>query len=59
MPGNHDVYAWWRPFHRVFRPLSRYRRHITDDLTPTFRQDGLAVLGINSAHGRTIKGGAY
>ena len=57
VPGNHDVYAWWSPFHRVFRPLSRYRRHITDDLTPTFEHDGLAVLGINSAFGRTIAGG--
>ena len=57
VPGNHDVYAWWYPVRRLFRPLGRYRRHISDDMTPTFERDGLAVLGINSAHGRTIKGG--
>ena len=57
VPGNHDVYAWWRPFRRVGWPLRRYRRHITPDLTPTFTEDGLAALGINSAFGRTVKGG--
>lgn len=57
VPGNHDVYAWWSPFKRLFRPLRRYRREITDNLTPAFERDGLAVLGINSAHGRTRKGG--
>ena len=57
VPGNHDVYAWWNPFSRVARPLRRYRRYITADLTPTFTADGLAALGINSAFGRTVKGG--
>lgn len=61
VPGNHDVYQWWNPIKRVFRPLRRYRREITDDLTPSFEQGngarGLAVLGINSAYGRTRKGG--
>ena len=63
VPGNHDVYAWWSPFKRVFRPLRRYRELITNNLTPTFEQAGaleqagLAVLGVNSAHGRTRKGG--
>jgi 3',5'-cyclic AMP phosphodiesterase CpdA len=57
VPGNHDVYAWWYPVSRWYRPLSRYRRLISADLAPTFQMDGLAVLGINSAHGRTVKGG--
>lgn len=59
VPGNHDVYAWWSPFRRLFKPLRRYMRLITDDLTPTFvaPAGGLAVLGVNSAHGRTRKGG--
>lgn len=57
VPGNHDVYAWWYPVSRWFRPLRRYKRHISADLSPTFERDGLAVLGINSAHGRTVKGG--
>ncbi len=58
VPGNHDVPAWWHdPFERVFRSARRFRRFITDDLTPTFTADSLAVFGLNSAHGMTIKGG--
>ncbi len=58
VPGNHDVHAWWhRPLLRLFRPLRRYRRYVTDDLSPTFEREALAVLGVNSAHGWTIKGG--
>lgn len=57
VPGNHDVYPWWRPFERWFAPTRRWRRYMGDDLTPTFEVPGLAVLGINSAHGRTIKNG--
>ncbi|MEM8601602.1 MAG: metallophosphoesterase [Bacteroidota bacterium] len=63
VPGNHDVPAWWHnPVSRVFRPVRKYQRYITDDLAPTFettkpRLPPLAVLGINSAHGATIKGG--
>ena len=57
VPGNHDVYAWWYPLARLFNPLSRYCRYITDDLLPTYEGDGMAVLGVSSATGRTIKGG--
>lgn len=57
VPGNHDVYPWWRPLRRLTTPLLRYREHVASDLTPTFSQGGVAVLVINSAHGRTIKGG--
>ncbi|HYE97076.1 MAG TPA: metallophosphoesterase [Rubricoccaceae bacterium] len=58
VPGNHDVRAWWyNPFERVFRSADRFRRFICDDLTPTFTAEGLAVFGLNSAHGLTIKGG--
>lgn len=57
VPGNHDVYPWWSPFKRIFTPLARFEKHVSDEATPTFEADGLAVLGINSAHGRTVKGG--
>lgn len=57
VPGNHDVYPWWRPFHRILKPLGRFRRHISDEVSPSFQRPGLAVLGVNSAHGRTVKGG--
>jgi 3',5'-cyclic AMP phosphodiesterase CpdA len=57
VPGNHDVYPWWHPIKRLCRPLARYRTHITPELTPRFEQNGVAVLGLNTAHGRTVKGG--
>jgi len=58
VPGNHDVRAWWHnPFERVFRSASRFREFIGDETTPHFVRDGLAVFGLNSAHGLTIKGG--
>ena len=57
VPGNHDVYPWWHPLSRLVRPLARYRRYISDNLRPSFVSDEVAVLGLNTAHGATIKGG--
>jgi 3',5'-cyclic AMP phosphodiesterase CpdA len=57
VPGNHDVLAWWRPFSRLVRPLARYHRYISADYASAFENDAVAVFGINSAHGGTIKGG--
>jgi 3',5'-cyclic AMP phosphodiesterase CpdA len=58
VPGNHDVRAWWHnPVERVFYSASRFHRFIHEDETPTFARPGLAVFGLNSAHGLTIKGG--
>jgi len=57
VPGNHDVYPWWRPVRRLLTPLRRYESMVSANLTPDHITDNIAVLGINSAHGRTIKGG--
>ncbi len=57
VPGNHDVYPWWRPLSRLVRPLDRFRRYIRDDLHPSFEAAGVAVMGLNSAIGHTVKGG--
>jgi 3',5'-cyclic AMP phosphodiesterase CpdA len=57
VPGNHDVYPWWRPYRRLATPLRRYSRYVTDDLAPTFEADGVRVLGLSTAYGATIKGG--
>jgi len=55
--GNHDVYPWWRPLRRLWTPLARYKRYITDDLTPSIETETAAVLGLTSAYGASIKGG--
>ncbi len=56
VPGNHDV-PMYNVIERLTDPLGRYREHITDDLSPTYTDDTLAVAGIATAHGRTIKDG--
>jgi len=57
VPGNHDVYPWWRPYRRLATPLRRYKQYVTDDLAPTFAARGVRVLGLSTAYGATIKGG--
>ena len=56
VPVNHDV-----PLHNVFsrflQPLAKYRRYVTDDLTPFYADEEIAVLGVNTARSLTIKGG--
>ena len=40
VPGNHDVPAY-NLLARFLTPLAKYKRYISDDLTPTFGQIGL------------------
>ena len=42
---------------RFGRPLSRYKRYISNDLCPWYEDEHLAVLGINTARSLTIKDG--
>lgn len=55
IPGNHDV-----PLHNLFarfaRPFTRYRQIISDDLEPTYKDDEIAVVSINTAHAMTVRG---
>jgi 3',5'-cyclic AMP phosphodiesterase CpdA len=48
VPGNHDV-PLYNVAARLFAPLSSYRRHIARDLEPTFVDDEIAVVGLNTA----------
>lgn len=56
VPGNHDVpmYRFWE---RLFSPFGAYRRHFSEELEPSYTDDELFVIGINTAHNLTIKGG--
>jgi 3',5'-cyclic AMP phosphodiesterase CpdA len=56
VPGNHDV-PLYNVFKRFFEPLENYKRYITDDLTPFYSDEEIAVLGINTARSLTIKYG--
>jgi 3',5'-cyclic AMP phosphodiesterase CpdA len=56
VPGNHDVplYRFWE---RTLRPFAAYQEHFAADLEPVWRDDELFVVGINTAHGWTLKEG--
>ncbi len=56
VPGNHDVpmYRFWE---RIFSPFGAYRRNFSPELEPVYRDDGLLVVGVNTAFNWTIKEG--
>ncbi|HYP25236.1 MAG TPA: metallophosphoesterase family protein [Blastocatellia bacterium] len=56
VPGNHDV-PLWNVADRFLRPFDKYRYWITPDLNPIYVDEGLAVMGLNTARSFTIKGG--
>ena len=56
VPGNHDV-PLFNPVLRLSRPLDRFKRYITKDLAPTFIDDEIAVLGVNTTRRLVKKGG--
>lgn len=56
VPGNHDV-PLYRVWERFASPLGKYRKLITEDLSPSFVDAEIAVLGINTARSLTFKNG--
>jgi 3',5'-cyclic AMP phosphodiesterase CpdA len=48
IPGNHDI-PLDNVFARFFRPLTNYRKYISDDLWPTYQDEEIAILGMNTA----------
>ena len=52
VPGNHDV-PLYNVFTRFFAPLSRYRRAITSELSPVYRDEEMIVAGVNTARSLT------
>jgi len=56
VPGNHDV-PLYNVFKRFLTPLSNYKGVVTDDLSPDFFDDEMAVVGVNTARSLVFKGG--
>jgi 3',5'-cyclic AMP phosphodiesterase CpdA len=48
VPGNHDIplFAFWR---RIFSPFGRFRHFVSDNLWPTWHNDEVFVVGMNTA----------
>jgi 3',5'-cyclic AMP phosphodiesterase CpdA len=56
VPGNHDI-SLYNVFRRFLAPLDRYKRYITEDLSPCYIDEEIAVLGVNTARSLTFKDG--
>ena len=56
VPGNHDV-PMYRVWERALAPFGAYRKHFATELEPTFEDDELVVIGVNSAFNWTVKDG--
>jgi 3',5'-cyclic AMP phosphodiesterase CpdA len=56
VPGNHDV-PLYNVLARFGDPLGGFRRHITADAYPCFRDSEVAVVGANTTRSFTIKDG--
>ncbi|MEW6704838.1 MAG: metallophosphoesterase [Pseudomonadota bacterium] len=56
VPGNHDV-PLYNVLARFGWPLAGFKRHITADLSPLYRDEQLVVLGLNSARSLVVKNG--
>lgn len=56
VPGNHDI-PLYDFTSRWLRPLVKFRRFICADLQPSFMDDEIAVVGINTARSLTWKNG--
>src|ERR1700682_50919 len=57
VPGNHDV-AWWKAplgFGDKSRVYENYRRFIDRGLEPVLQVPGATFVGINTAHGVTLR----
>ncbi|MCI0753968.1 metallophosphoesterase family protein [Teichococcus vastitatis] len=52
VPGNHDITNYW-PWERFLDPFGRWRRHIGGKTEPMWRDDHLAVIGLNTV----VRGG--
>ena len=56
VPGNHDV-PLYNAYLRFFGGLRRFRRYISEDLEPTYADEEMAIIGLNSARSLAFKGG--
>jgi 3',5'-cyclic AMP phosphodiesterase CpdA len=56
VPGNHDIplYSFWVRFSDAFR---KYRQYISGTLDPRYRDDEVAVMGVNSVRRLKFKDG--
>jgi 3',5'-cyclic AMP phosphodiesterase CpdA len=57
IPGNHDIRPFYSPLRRFITPYDRYKEYISEDLTPTYQDDKIAVASVNTVRKEAIKDG--
>ena len=56
VPGNHDI-PLYNVVKRLAAPLRDYRRIVSHELCPTFDDEEMVVVGVNTARSLVFKGG--
>jgi len=56
VPGNHDI-SLWNVYRRFRRPLERYQRYINAETEPSYSDDRLFLLGLNTVRSLAWKEG--
>ncbi|WP_131782167.1 metallophosphoesterase family protein [Legionella gresilensis] len=56
VPGNHDI-PLHNPIARLFFPFQNYKQYVTNDLTITYSNEEVRILGINSVNPYQVKDG--
>ncbi|HEX2964116.1 MAG TPA: metallophosphoesterase family protein [Ignavibacteriales bacterium] len=56
IPGNHDI-PLFDLFRRIFFPLQRYKKFISEDLNPLYSDDEIVVCALNTARSLAWKEG--
>jgi 3',5'-cyclic AMP phosphodiesterase CpdA len=56
VPGNHDI-PLFDVARRFWSPLNRYKSYLTEEMMPSYLDDELQVLGLNTARSFTWKNG--
>ncbi|MGE5546387.1 MAG: metallophosphoesterase family protein [Solirubrobacterales bacterium] len=58
VPGNHDLYPLYRPLSRIFRPRSKFHRHLPEHgPLPVWSDGEVVVMGLDSTRSLRWKEG--
>jgi len=56
VPGNHDI-PLYDIYSRFFSALTRYRKNISEDLAPVYKDETMVMYGLNTARSLAFKRG--
>lgn len=59
VPGNHDIEPHYKPLSRAIHPYLKYQTYISTTLEPRYIDDDIALIGLNTVVGHTLKNGRF